>query len=44
MQYTQKLDQIESQFEQLNTQMADAAIIADGEQYRKISKTHSDLS
>src|SRR5271156_4230232 len=44
MQYTQKLDQIERQFEQLNAQMADPAVIADGEQYRKISKTHSDLS
>ena len=44
MQYTQKLDQIERQFEQLNSQMADPAIIADGEQYRRISKTHSDLS
>lgn len=44
MQYTQKLDQIEQHFEELNSQMADASVIADGEQYRRISKIHSDLS
>jgi peptide chain release factor 1 len=44
MEYAHKLDQIEIQFEELNSRMADPAIIADGDQYRKISKTHSDLS
>src|SRR5579863_9592022 len=44
MQYTNKLDQLEKHFEELTSQMADSAVIADGEQYRKISKAHSDLS
>jgi peptide chain release factor 1 len=44
MQYQKKLDQIEKHFEELTAQMADPAVISDGEQYRKISKAHSDLS
>src|SRR6202789_2469297 len=44
MVYTSKLDQLEKHFEELTAQMADPAIISDGEQYRKISKAHSDLS
>jgi peptide chain release factor 1 len=44
MEYARKLDQIETQFAELTAKMADPAIIADGEQYRKLSKTHSDLS
>src|ERR1700744_3165532 len=44
MQYTQKLDELEKHFEELTAQMADPAVIADGEQYRKVSKAHSDLS
>src|SRR5579864_6476276 len=44
MQYSKKLDQIEKHFEELTAQMADPAVIADGDQYRKVSKTHSDLS
>jgi len=44
MQYAQKLDQIEKHFEEMTQQMADPAIISDGEQYRKVSKAHSDLS
>jgi peptide chain release factor 1 len=44
MQYSKKLDQIEARFEELTAQMADPHIISDGEQYRKISKAHSDLS
>jgi peptide chain release factor 1 len=44
MEYARKLDQLEIQFAELTAKMADPAIIADGEQYRKISKTHSDLS
>ena len=44
MQYAKKLDQIEKHFEELNAQMADPAVISDGDQYRKVSKAHSDLS
>src|SRR5579863_8167665 len=44
MQYTNKLDKLEKHFEELTAQMADPAVIADGEQYRKVSKAHSDLS
>jgi peptide chain release factor 1 len=44
MQYSQKLDQIERRFEELTVQMADPAVISDGETYRKISKAHSDLA
>src|SRR6202167_5153496 len=44
MVYTSKLDQLEKHFEELTAQMADPAVISDGEQYRKISKAHSDLS
>ena len=43
-QYAVKLDQIDQRFQELTEQMADPAIISDGEQYRKVSKTHSDLS
>src|SRR6204780_923850 len=42
--YTSKLDQLEKHFEELTAQMADPGVISDGEQYRKISKAHSDLS
>jgi peptide chain release factor 1 len=44
MQYSKKLDQIEKHFEELTAQMADASVISDGDQYRKVSKAHSDLS
>jgi peptide chain release factor 1 len=44
MQYARKLDQIEKHFEELTAQMADPAVIADGDTYRKVSKAHSDLS
>jgi peptide chain release factor 1 len=44
MQYAKKLDQIEKHFEELTSQMADASVISDGDQYRKVSKAHSDLS
>ena len=44
MEYAKKLDQIEKRFDELTAQMADPAVISDGDQYRKISKTHSDLS
>jgi peptide chain release factor 1 len=42
--YAQKLDKIEKHFQELTDQMADPAVISDGDQYRKVSKTHSDLS
>src|SRR6266851_7125816 len=41
--YAQKLDQIEKYFQELTDQMADPAIISDGDQYRKVAKAHSDL-
>src|ERR1035441_6159313 len=44
MQFTQKLDRLEIRFDELNGQMADAAVIADAELYRKVSKEHSGLS
>ena len=44
MQFRQKLEQLEKRFEEINAQMADPAVIADPDQYRKISKTHSELS
>jgi peptide chain release factor 1 len=44
MQYTQKLDELEKHFEELTAQMADPAVISDGDQYRKVTKAHSDLS
>jgi peptide chain release factor 1 len=44
MEYAKKLDQIETRFDELTAQMADPAVISDGDQYRRISKTHSDLS
>src|SRR5215475_282454 len=44
MQYRPKLDDLERRFEELTEQMADPAIIADAAQYRKISKTQSELT
>ncbi|MCU1325777.1 MAG: bacterial peptide chain release factor 1 (bRF) [Bryobacterales bacterium] len=44
MKYREKLDQIEKHFEALTGQMADAQIISDPDQYRKISKSHKDLA
>src|SRR6185437_11861625 len=44
MQYRDKLDQIEARYADLTAQMADPAVISDGDQYRKVSKTHSDLT
>ncbi len=38
MQFVQKLEQLEKRFEELNQQMADPAVISDGEQYRKVAK------
>ncbi len=44
MKYRDKLDQMESRYAELAAQMADPALIGDGEQYRKVSKAYSDLS
>jgi peptide chain release factor 1 len=44
MQYQQKLDEIERRFEELTAQMADHAVINDPAQYRKVAKSHSELT
>jgi peptide chain release factor 1 len=44
MQFRQRLEELEKRFEGLNAQMADPALISDAEQYRKVTKTHSELS
>jgi peptide chain release factor 1 len=44
MEFIQKLEQLEKRFDDLNGQMADPAVISDPEQYRKITKAHSELS
>jgi peptide chain release factor 1 len=44
MQYRHRLDEMERRFDALTGQMADAAIINDPAQYRKIAKAHNDLA
>ncbi|MDQ6699430.1 MAG: peptide chain release factor 1 [Acidobacteriota bacterium] len=44
MQFTDRLDQAASRFEDLTRQIADPAIISDGDQYRKAAKARSDLA
>jgi peptide chain release factor 1 len=44
MQFAQKLEQLEKRFDELTQQMADPAVIADGDQYRKVSKAQSEIS
>jgi len=44
MQYRHKLDEMERRFEDLTHQMADPAVISDNDQYRKVSKAHSEQS
>src|SRR6185312_776325 len=44
MQYRDKLDQLEARYADLTAQMADPAVISDGDAYRKVAKTHSDLT
>ena len=44
MEFAKKLEQIEVRFEEISRQMADPEIISDGDRYRKIAKSHSDLS
>ncbi|HYP07836.1 MAG TPA: peptide chain release factor 1 [Bryobacteraceae bacterium] len=43
MQYTEKLDGIETRFEELTRQMADPEIISDNDRYRKTAKQQSEL-
>jgi peptide chain release factor 1 len=43
-QVVQKLDHLEKRFDELNGQMADPAVIGDADQYRKVTKAHSELS
>ena len=44
MQYQQKLDDIERQFDTLTAQMADPEVISDSDKYRKVTKSQSSLS
>jgi peptide chain release factor 1 len=44
MQYREKLDAFEAQFEDLTRQMADPEVISDTDKYRKITKQQSELS
>ena len=44
MQYEHRLREIEARYEALTRQMADPAVIADAENYRKVTKQQSDLS
>ena len=44
MQFRQKLEELEKRFEGLNAQMADPSVISDADQYRKVTKAHSELS
>src|SRR4028119_396082 len=43
MQYTEKLDGIESRFEELTRQMGDPELISDNDRYRKTAKQQSEL-
>jgi len=44
MQFAQKLAQLEKRFDELTQQMADPALIADGDKYRKVTKEQAELS
>jgi len=43
MQYSDKLDHLEKRFDELTSQMADPAVIADNETYRKTAKAQRDM-
>jgi peptide chain release factor 1 len=43
MQFVPKLEQLEKRFDELTSQMADPAVIGDGEQYRKIARARSEI-
>ena len=44
MQYASKLDALEARYEELTSQLADAAVIADTARYRKSAKLHSEFA
>src|SRR5208283_3352787 len=44
MQFVPKLEELEKRFEELTQQMADPAVIADSDRYRKVTKAQSELS
>src|SRR5438445_6346134 len=44
MQYAARLDELERKFEELTAKMADAALINEPQEYRKVSKAQSELS
>jgi peptide chain release factor 1 len=44
MQYLQRLDETEARFEELTRQMADPAVIASPDLYRRTAKSHNDLT
>jgi peptide chain release factor 1 len=44
MQFAQKLTQLEKRFDELTLQMADPAVIGDGDKYRKVTKEQAELS
>jgi len=44
MQFIRRLEQTEVRFEELTRQLADPAVINDGDQYRKAAKAHSELA
>jgi peptide chain release factor 1 len=44
MQFAQKLTQLEKRYDELTQQMADPAVIGDGDKYRKVTKEQSELS
>jgi peptide chain release factor 1 len=44
MQFLARLEQTEKRFEELTQQLADPAVVHDGEQYRKASKAYADLA
>src|SRR5258708_30031177 len=44
MQYAQRLDEIERKYEELTAKMADASVINDAAEYRKITKAQSDMA
>ena len=44
MQFLSRLVQTEKRFEELTQQLADPAVVGDGDQYRKASKAYADLS
>jgi peptide chain release factor 1 len=44
MQFASKLEQLEKRYEELTQQMADPAVISDADQYRKVTKSQSEMA